>query len=253
MSMAYGFIHDLERRRLWQDRRYINSVVQGAAWVQLRDFNVVRRMNERLEGFERMGFWGFEHHLEELEMEDMPSRGFWFSWSNKRGGLGHDKSRIDRALVTPSWLNKFPDSEAVLSYCGRERDDDEEEDEYDDEDAERDDEEEGRDGKKGGKKVEAEAEVEREEKAKAEVEREEEAEVKKEKETEEDASADEEVEREEEEEVEKVEEEVMEVKVEEEKEEVEVKVEVEEEVRQEEVRKQDCHEHRNYQHQDGSR
>ncbi|KAI8561587.1 hypothetical protein RHMOL_Rhmol04G0351900 [Rhododendron molle] len=39
-------------------------------------------------------------------------RQLWMS--NKRGGLGDRKSKLDRALISPTWLDKFPESETTF-------------------------------------------------------------------------------------------------------------------------------------------
>ena len=56
----------------------------------------------------------FNSCIEDIDMEDMNSKGFWLTWSNKRGGMGHKKSRIDRVLVNYRWQDCFPESDAVF-------------------------------------------------------------------------------------------------------------------------------------------
>lgn len=45
-------------------------------------------------------------------MDDMSTKGSLFTWSNKKGGQGYNKSRIDRVLINLSWLIEFPVSKA---------------------------------------------------------------------------------------------------------------------------------------------
>lgn len=40
------------------------------------------------------------------------SKGSWFTWSNKRGGEGYNKSKLDRVLINSSWLTIFAHTEA---------------------------------------------------------------------------------------------------------------------------------------------
>ncbi|KAI8558971.1 hypothetical protein RHMOL_Rhmol04G0137800 [Rhododendron molle] len=75
-------------------------------WLQLGDFNVVRKTNERLEGFDTAST-EFIDCLASLEMDDMLAKGFWYTWTNKRGGLGANMSKLDRAFVNLTWMNVF--------------------------------------------------------------------------------------------------------------------------------------------------
>lgn len=56
--------------------------------------------------------------MEDIDTEDLNSKGFFFTWSNKRGGLGNVRSRIDRAMVNSPWQNKFTESEAAVLAHG---------------------------------------------------------------------------------------------------------------------------------------
>ena len=86
----------------------------------LGDFNFVRKYKERLdeEISDSSAAEEFNSCLEDIDTEDMPSKGFWFTWTNKRGGVGDIKSRISRDMVNSAWKHCFPDSEAVFSAHG---------------------------------------------------------------------------------------------------------------------------------------
>lgn len=118
LSIVYGSNSFVERRRLWAEMRVFNSVCGDSPWIMVGDYNIVRARAERLEEFDSNAVGDFNNCLEDLEMEDLPTKGFWFSWSNKRGGLGDNKSKLDRALINPSWLDEFPNAEAVLLAPG---------------------------------------------------------------------------------------------------------------------------------------
>lgn len=60
---------------------------------------MVRSGNEILYGFDRAASEEFNVCISDLELEDLSTRGVWFSWSNKRGGLG-----IIKASWIGSWL-----------------------------------------------------------------------------------------------------------------------------------------------------
>lgn len=88
-------------------------VIEDAPWLQLGDFNVVRRLSEWLVGFDNSASLEFNSCL-----DDMPFEGLWFTWSNKRGDLGNIRSKLDRVLVNGSWLDAFPESETIFLAPG---------------------------------------------------------------------------------------------------------------------------------------
>ncbi|KAI8547966.1 hypothetical protein RHMOL_Rhmol07G0236100 [Rhododendron molle] len=83
ISIIYGSNSVSERRGLWSALRHANSVVRTFAWLQMGDYNVVRKVNERMVGFDSSATLEFNNCLHDLEMDDMPARGFWYTWSNK--------------------------------------------------------------------------------------------------------------------------------------------------------------------------
>ncbi|KAH7859435.1 hypothetical protein Vadar_001105 [Vaccinium darrowii] len=82
------------------------------AWIQMGDFNSVRLTSERLVGFDAKAADEFNDCLTYISQDDLPSKGFWFTWTNKRGGSGDNKSRIDRVIANTSWMDLFPYAEA---------------------------------------------------------------------------------------------------------------------------------------------
>ncbi|KAH7836824.1 hypothetical protein Vadar_006119 [Vaccinium darrowii] len=56
--------------------------------------------------------------LEAIEVDDLAAKGFWYTWLNKRGGEGDNKSKLDRVLVHTSWLDTFREAEAVFHFPG---------------------------------------------------------------------------------------------------------------------------------------
>lgn len=78
----------IERRVLWSEMRYVFAVIGSSAWIQLGDFNIVRSAFERLVGYDAADSDEFNFCLMDIEQDNMPSKGLWFTWSNKRNGLG---------------------------------------------------------------------------------------------------------------------------------------------------------------------
>ncbi|KAH7865303.1 hypothetical protein Vadar_004905 [Vaccinium darrowii] len=93
-----------DRRSLWSKLRTLYGSIGNDAWLMLGDFNSVRTQAERV------GSGSFDGPF----TLDLASKGSWFTWSNRRGGMGFIKSRIDRALVNSKWQDQFLESEAVF-------------------------------------------------------------------------------------------------------------------------------------------
>ncbi|KAG5543053.1 hypothetical protein RHGRI_015966 [Rhododendron griersonianum] len=87
-------------------------------WIQLGDFNVVRVSTEQLIGFDNSAAAEFNDCLLHIAQDDMPSKGFWFTWTNKRGGDGRNKSKLDRVLTNLAWLDMFPNAETSFLAPG---------------------------------------------------------------------------------------------------------------------------------------
>ncbi|XP_058203014.1 uncharacterized protein LOC131317484 [Rhododendron vialii] len=85
LSVVYGLNQALGKRNLWVDVRYLGTVIGDNPWIQIGGFNVVR---------------------------------YALTWSNRRGGMGVNKSKIDRVLINSAWLDKFSDSKAVFLTLG---------------------------------------------------------------------------------------------------------------------------------------
>ncbi|KAH7858770.1 hypothetical protein Vadar_027812 [Vaccinium darrowii] len=103
-----------DRRSLWGEMISLASSIGYTPWIQIGDFNVVRRRSERVLGFDVGVAAEFNTCLDSIDMDDMPSKGMWFTWSNKRGGLGDVKSQLDRTLSNSSWMDSFPESETTF-------------------------------------------------------------------------------------------------------------------------------------------
>lgn len=112
LLIVYGCNRSSDRRVLWSDMRAVYHGFGDRPWIQLGDFNTVRLASERLVGFDVNSSDEFNECLTDLSQDDLLSKGFWFTWTNKRGGSGEKKSRIDRVLTNTSWMDLFPYAEA---------------------------------------------------------------------------------------------------------------------------------------------
>ncbi|KAH7842871.1 hypothetical protein Vadar_009972 [Vaccinium darrowii] len=64
---------------------------------------------------DRVSLW---RDLRMLSLLEMITKGYWYTWTNKRGGHGSNKSRLDRVLISNAWLDLFRDSEVVAHALG---------------------------------------------------------------------------------------------------------------------------------------
>lgn len=69
-------------------------------------------------GFDSLAAGDFYQCLFDIDMEDLVTKGIWFSWSNRRGGMGDSRSKFDRAVVNGHWLDCFTECEACLLSPG---------------------------------------------------------------------------------------------------------------------------------------
>ncbi|KAH7863035.1 hypothetical protein Vadar_012412 [Vaccinium darrowii] len=120
ISVVYGFNKPVERRLLWNDLRTLYGLLGSDAWLLLGDFNSIRTLFDRVGSvsFDGVAAHEFNSCLADIGMEDMASKGFLFTWTNRRGGLGFVKSRIDRALINSRWQVQYPESEAIFQVPG---------------------------------------------------------------------------------------------------------------------------------------
>ncbi|KAH7848240.1 hypothetical protein Vadar_001278 [Vaccinium darrowii] len=118
ISYVYGHNSMVERRSLWNDMQSVSFVIGDTPWLQMGDFNVVRRLSERLDGFDSNAALEFNTCLHDIGMDDMPFKGLLFTWSNKRGGVGDIKSKLDRVLINGSWMDSFPEAETIFLAPG---------------------------------------------------------------------------------------------------------------------------------------
>lgn len=76
-------------------------------WIVGGDFNEVMDKNEKYGGRRkaRTIMEAFRKVADDLALTDMKLDRGWFTWSNNRKGMGLVKERLDRFLVSTSWLS----------------------------------------------------------------------------------------------------------------------------------------------------
>ena len=108
LTCFYGWPEAAQRAKSWVLLTHLRSFVDGP-WLCIGDFNAMLHSSEKLS--RRPAQWSqvndFRATLEECELEDLGFRGYQYNWNNKRPGTANTRQRLDRAVATRSWREKF--------------------------------------------------------------------------------------------------------------------------------------------------
>ena len=106
-SFIYGYNTIQGRRALWKDLRIISSSISDAPWICLGDFNVILDPREYFGGNIGIdhGALEFAALVRDTCLQDLRYTGMLFTWSNST-----TRKKLDRAMVNPEWLEKYPTS-----------------------------------------------------------------------------------------------------------------------------------------------
>ncbi|XP_074314061.1 uncharacterized protein LOC141649266 [Silene latifolia] len=123
LTMIYAFNGLEERVALWNTLKEI-SLDCTAPWLWLGDFNTVLSPVERLGGNTTDAeMQHFQDCVSICGMDDIPSSGALFTWSNKQNPVDRVYSRLDRAMGNQAWLDDFGDNyayfhpEGLFDHC----------------------------------------------------------------------------------------------------------------------------------------
>ena len=99
------------KRSLWEAVKHLKEAAAGVFWCILGDFNSIRDPEERFGSSQRTlidnSINEFNEWIHEMEMLEVPWLGRKFTWIRPNGA---SRSRLDRCLVSPEWLNRWPAS-----------------------------------------------------------------------------------------------------------------------------------------------
>lgn len=112
ITVVYGRNKAEGRKALWHHLLNLKGLVGSSPWVLLGDFNVIRQASERI-GSSHVDYGAmddFNHCLEELDAEEYPGKGFYFTCCNKSDNGMRIYSRLDRIFVNEEWFNYFPEA-----------------------------------------------------------------------------------------------------------------------------------------------
>ncbi|CAE5962140.1 unnamed protein product [Arabidopsis arenosa] len=123
VAFVYGRSTPTERRLLWQDISFLSSSspLSYTPWALLGDFNQIASTSEHYSvipaSFPLSGMEDFQSCLRDNDLDDIPSRGVFFTWSNHQQDNPIIR-KLDRALANGEWMTDFPHSMAVFDPPG---------------------------------------------------------------------------------------------------------------------------------------
>lgn len=99
------------KRTLWNAINEMKSANNGGLWCITGDFNSIRDPVERVgvgqRTIEESSIKEFNDWIDDLEVEEAPWIGRNFTWYRPNGST---KSKLDRFLMSPDWLTRWPGS-----------------------------------------------------------------------------------------------------------------------------------------------
>lgn len=105
----YGELDRAQKRSTWNLLRMLS---RGAnlPWYVIGDINNVMSLNDKKGGVAYLDWLveGFTEAVHEVGLIDMVLTGHQFTWERNRGTQDWTEVRLDRALTTEDWLDKFP-------------------------------------------------------------------------------------------------------------------------------------------------
>ena len=120
---VYGYNTEIHRRSLWEELVMVSgmSLVKELPLLVLGDFNQIRSASEHFSiasyNLPVSGMGKLQECLVDCGLDDLETRGVFFSWSN---GRPEDPilRKLDRALGNDSWQQSFPDIIAMYEAPG---------------------------------------------------------------------------------------------------------------------------------------
>ncbi|XP_074352129.1 uncharacterized protein LOC141691294 [Apium graveolens] len=108
LTGLYGEPDRLKRRSTWDLIRNISST-NSIPWCVVGDMNNILHQSEK-KGGRRYPSWllqGFREVLDDCNLMDMEMQEYRYTWERGRGTNDWIKIRLDRALVSRTWLDTF--------------------------------------------------------------------------------------------------------------------------------------------------
>ncbi|GAV57230.1 Exo_endo_phos domain-containing protein [Cephalotus follicularis] len=112
-SFIYADCDAKQRRSRWKSLIRQASITKGFPWLILGDFNVTSKAREhsRRSSVSKV-------LINSIEVEDIRSMGFNYTWNNKRAGSEAVAKTLDRVIGNWDWFNKYGDSHCTYLSPG---------------------------------------------------------------------------------------------------------------------------------------
>uniref|UniRef100_A0A803PUR3 Reverse transcriptase domain-containing protein n=1 Tax=Cannabis sativa TaxID=3483 RepID=A0A803PUR3_CANSA len=114
VTFVYGFNDEKRREELWADLEGLAEKIKESCLV-MGDFYKILFANERVgRKAHALPSQSFKDCVVQCSLEDLKYSGAFLTWNNKQKPDERIYSKIDRAMINPSWMNSFPSLEAVF-------------------------------------------------------------------------------------------------------------------------------------------
>ena len=114
MTSFYGWPETQQKYKSWKLLEYLKTFVEGP-WLCFGDFNAILHSSEKqsIRQPHNSQINEFREALESCQLEELGYKEYPFTWTNKRPGDANTKLRLDRAMATKGWIEKFQFSNVV--------------------------------------------------------------------------------------------------------------------------------------------
>nr|GEU32972.1 RNA-directed DNA polymerase, eukaryota, reverse transcriptase zinc-binding domain protein [Tanacetum cinerariifolium] len=109
--MVYASNSYTERRKLWRELGTQKIITNGDLWVIMGDFNVTLKVEEYSNSSSAPSseMNEFFECIRDIEVEDILSSGFQFTWTKSRGNPQcKTLEKLDRIMISEAFMDKFP-------------------------------------------------------------------------------------------------------------------------------------------------
>ena len=108
LTCFYGWPEATQKHKSWELLSHLKSFTEGP-WLCIGDFNAILQSSEKLSKQSALvnQIDAFRTVLEICQLEDLGYRGYQYTWNNKNPGEANTKLRLDRAVATKAWREKF--------------------------------------------------------------------------------------------------------------------------------------------------
>ncbi|XP_021985734.1 uncharacterized protein LOC110881902 [Helianthus annuus] len=113
-SFVYAENHYKDRRELWDDLCQHQLFVCNKPWTIMGDFNATLEMDDTLTGTSSIsiGTREFKECVNAIDVFDVNSSGFHYTWTNKQKSENAIFKKIDRVLGNVHFIDLFPGAAA---------------------------------------------------------------------------------------------------------------------------------------------